>query len=505
MPSRQLSQLFLICGLLLLQFALRTHQPDLQHPYVDEGFHIARALRIYDFEENPARTSHGKLLLYFWMGLFDTDNDRTMLPTARLSIALISLVSGAGIYLLGRIFANHIAGLIALTLYIFTPHAMFYERMALADPLASALMILVIWRCYVLAKHPTAQQGIIAGAVIALSTLAKLTMGLAVLFPLIAALIYGTHKRTFQQWLRAYTIPFVLSGITFLIIWSPFGVPGLLARNSDDPYILVNSYNVERTENDPDNAIEYLQILAPNADDFLLPYTVIIVLIAGVVMAWQASRHMLYIYLWFFAITILLPLFSRLVSMRYFMPTAAPLVLIVVLVLVGQSRKPKQLWRMWVSRVIRGIVGLAVLGWLALHAVPFAYTTITAPLDLPFGKINWTEYTSGYLTTNEAFQQMADDINQRDDDLPLYAPWKICHLMFFYVEDDINCFPERRAGSGLRNAIRDQNAGESFWLLISGYSEYWDDWDYVDYELLIQHDPDRINRPVFAYKMTYRP
>ena len=50
-----------------------------KNPYVDEGFHIKRAGLVWNFDVNPGRFAHGKVLLYFWLGLFETGPE-TALP-----------------------------------------------------------------------------------------------------------------------------------------------------------------------------------------------------------------------------------------------------------------------------------------------------------------------------------------------------------------------------------------------------------------------------------------
>lgn len=261
--SHVLRQRITIIALLLLMFGVRAYQPNLQDAYIDEGFHLRRAATIYDFEQNPAREAHGKLLLYFWLGLFVSDDAATSLPAGRLSIALFSVISGATIYLLGRMFANHRAGRLALLIYALMPLSVFYERMALADPLASGLMMLVLWRSYVFARNPSYRQGVLLGILIALASLAKLTMLLAVFFPLIAAIIYNKKKQNIAQFIRLYIPPLVLSGAIFCLMWSPFIIPAYFARNSDSPYILVNSRNIVRNESDPSSIPDYLQRLMP--------------------------------------------------------------------------------------------------------------------------------------------------------------------------------------------------------------------------------------------------
>ena len=56
--------------------------------FVDEYNHIRRAQVAYDFDYNPMQTSHGKLLFYYWIGLFDPEGPGT-LAVSRWANALI--------------------------------------------------------------------------------------------------------------------------------------------------------------------------------------------------------------------------------------------------------------------------------------------------------------------------------------------------------------------------------------------------------------------------------
>ena len=146
--------------IILLHFGLRIMNSDVQAAYVDEGFHITRAMRVWDFAENPGRFAHGKVLLYFWLGLFEGSNtSTTILPVARMAMAIFSVITASTLFLLARRFAGYWAGILVLLLYAFNPLVVFYERMAMADPLASGLLALTIWRSLVFVEAPHPATG----------------------------------------------------------------------------------------------------------------------------------------------------------------------------------------------------------------------------------------------------------------------------------------------------------------------------------------------------------
>ena len=509
--------------LLLLSFGLRSYHPDAHDAYVDEGFHLSRAHRLYDFEQNPAREAHGKLLLYFWLGLFDSDTPATLLVSGRLAMAIFSTISAAGVYLLTRIFTNHRAGLIALLIYAVMPLAVFYERMALADALASGLTILVVWRSYVFAKRPSLREGAVCGLLIAGATLAKLTMGLTVFFPLTAVLIYGSGISDLRTFLKTYVPPLILAGFIFCLMWSPFAIPAFLARNSDTPYILVNARNIERTENDPQSIPDYLGRLMPGMGNFMMDaHTINEFGIAGqdvelpdgvqfqvlwlIIIGWLLTipltvRHHLYVGIWFIAITILLVSMSSFVSTRYFQPISAPIAVMVGMMLASGTQE--KIHPGWI--VYRGIAGLAVALWVLVWCLPFDFVAITTPDELNFDESNWLEYQSGLITAGDATQETANFVNALNSDEPLYASWNLCHTIYFLLDDEIQCIPQEDAPGHLVQAVQALGSGDSLLMLMSGYPPYYEEWNFIESEILAEYDHEFISRPVQVIRIRYLP
>jgi 4-amino-4-deoxy-L-arabinose transferase-like glycosyltransferase len=483
---------------------------------------------VYDFEKNPAREAHGKLLLYFWLGLFDGDNALASLAAGRLSMAIFAVITGAGVYQLGRIFANRRAGLIALLVYALMPLAVFYERMALADPLASGLMVLVVWCSYVFAKHPTYRQGGILGILIALATLAKLTMLLAVFSPLVAALIYGHKKRNWKQFIKIYLLPLVVTGAIFCALWSPFVVPAFLARNSDAPYVLVNARNIERTENDPTSIGDYLERLMPGVGNFMLDdHTIRVFGIAGysmplptfirfqvvwwIIGIWLlglpfSPNHHVYIGSWFMVVTILLVTISSFVSTRYFMPVAAPLAVMVGMFLSPHTSGFAAQGFYWhILRIVRWIVGGVFAVWLVLWCIPFIVTMVTAPDKLPFDASNWLEYQSGIVSADEATSVTARIVTDLNTNEPIYSSWNLCHTIYFLIEQAITCIPQEDAPGHLVQAVQALADGGTLLLLTSGYPPFYEEWEFVSHTILAENDHEVLSRPIQIIRLTYHP
>src|SRR5579859_4589459 len=119
---RTFSALVPLIALLFIQFAVRAHNITAQEPHMDEGFHAQRGAIVWHFQVNPGQISDGKLLYYYWVGLFEAERS-TALFSVRTATALFSLIIGAMLYMLGRRFHSPGVGLLALGLYIFLPFA----------------------------------------------------------------------------------------------------------------------------------------------------------------------------------------------------------------------------------------------------------------------------------------------------------------------------------------------------------------------------------------------
>lgn len=240
--------LVLIASLLLAQFVLRVHHPGAMAGFIDEYRHISRAQAAYQFEQNPMEFSHGKLLLYYWLGLFDPSGQGALV-TSRLAIALVSLLTGAAVVGSARLLFGRRAVIPALLFYALVPHAVFYERLVLADPLAGALATVTAWQCIIAVRHPTRKRGMIVGLLVAATTMAKLTTALIVGLPLISIVILTSsrpRRRTLQSFLvwsevmgRRYRAVLNWVGAINLLLWLIIGAAALSSyRTGGKPVII---------------------------------------------------------------------------------------------------------------------------------------------------------------------------------------------------------------------------------------------------------------------------
>jgi hypothetical protein len=194
-----------IVGLLFTFFLVRVHEIEGQLPYfVDELRHISRARIVYQFTDLQASTTPGKFLLYYWLGLFDIPlNQPGWL--GRTPVALFSMLGAAGTVALARTLFSKRVALLSLLLLIFLPFMLFYERLALSDPLGASLTVIVAWWSLAYVRRPTRQRAIILAALLTLMLMAKILSGPMLLLPAMAMLLFNgetvvsVSKKTFLQ------------------------------------------------------------------------------------------------------------------------------------------------------------------------------------------------------------------------------------------------------------------------------------------------------------------
>ncbi len=564
MPLRRLLYSPAIVVIVLLcHFMIRTHEIDVQQPYVDEGFHLARAVRVWDFAENPGRFAHGKVLVYFWMGLFEADNTiQTMLPVGRLSLALFSVITGATLYLIGRLFASHLTGVLAAAIYACLPLAFFYERMALADALASGFICLSVWRSWIFARRPSFNEGAILGVLLALCTLAKLTVVPVTLLPVGAALIFYPWKRSallpqIAHGIRLYLPPLVLAALIVIAFWLPMVIPAIQAHGTPGRFILVDDAAVADANSDGYflQPLRYFTRILPMMAEFFSPVFLLVAAVSVIGGLWffrridrKLWRGILLVSWWLILITTLTLLIARIHTMRYFMPTAAPLSLLVAMgaaaILQGRlsksaisiqrsakagasSEQSEPIGKTTFSAgarhasplpqefsdnysalstqhsallFLRFSVLIGILLWFFMWSLPFLQQTWTQPHQLPFSDTNRTEYVAGYFLGDEAVQSAAVYLNN----LPprrVYVTWNLCHLLMFYADMRLECLPFYTPRAALTRSLQALPTGEKVYLLMADYDPFWDRIENAEWQILAQYERELIKRPVYVLEI----
>ena len=153
---------------------------------------------MWSFSDIEVSTTPHKFLLYYWLGLFDLP---LHLPgwLARTAVVIFSLLGAAGTYALGRHLLSQTVGLLSLFFLSLFPFMLFYDRLALADPLTSSLVVLVAWWSLIVARHPTRRYGVVLAMLITLMLAAKVLAGPIMLLPATAILLLGPKRLVWRR------------------------------------------------------------------------------------------------------------------------------------------------------------------------------------------------------------------------------------------------------------------------------------------------------------------
>lgn len=195
-------------------WAIRAHGIMALPIFVDESLHIMRAQVVFEFSDAKASILPAKLLLYYYLGLFGTQ-DVGGAWVAREAVALLApLGSALSFALARRLFKRWQVGFWAVILYGLTPFLIFFERMALADTFVMLFGLALAIVAIDLAKNPSRKNAVVVGLVMGVALLAKLTaLPWAVLPPLA---FYLFDQRDWRAWREPLTVAAVVTGLCFV-------------------------------------------------------------------------------------------------------------------------------------------------------------------------------------------------------------------------------------------------------------------------------------------------
>ncbi|MBL1135834.1 MAG: phospholipid carrier-dependent glycosyltransferase [Chloroflexi bacterium] len=198
-------RLWLMVGLLWLLWFSRAHQIMALAVFVDESLHILRAQMVFDFNDATASILPGKLLLYYYLGLFNPQ-DVGGAWLSREAIALLTPLGAALTYTLARqLFHRWSIGLLAVILYALSPFMLFFERMALSDTFTMIFGLSLAIVSLKLTRQPTRKNSIITGLLFGLALLAKLIALPWIILPFLALRLWGQANLR-QLWNKAVII-----------------------------------------------------------------------------------------------------------------------------------------------------------------------------------------------------------------------------------------------------------------------------------------------------------
>jgi len=207
------SRLLMVSLLLVLYCFTRLHNLRALPFFVDEGYHTRSAELVLDGDlVGPGIPYLGRV----WYDAFLGPKPPVADWTARAGTVMVGMLGVSALYALARGFVSHRAGVIVILLWITTPYLLFYERMALSDPLMAPLCVVAAWVAWRMVKTGSWRWAIALSGMLGLIILVKAS-GIAWL-PLPAAALIAAPRLSSRKRLRLGAISY---GV-FAAYWIPF-------------------------------------------------------------------------------------------------------------------------------------------------------------------------------------------------------------------------------------------------------------------------------------------
>ncbi len=409
-------ELALIVLLLFLQFAVRTYRPLEQPAFVDENYHVRRAELVYHFDRNPVEFSNGKLLFYYWLGLFVPTGD-SALAVGRLAVGIFSLITSAAVAAVARSLFGQRAMIPALALYALAPYTVFFERMALADPFAGGLAALTIWQCTRLARAaaPSYRFGALIGLLVGITTLAKLTMLPIIPLPFIACGLLGGLRPAAWTWdaLRAwgwalwrrYRRAWIAAVAAGGALWALF-LFGMVAYRLSGEQPKFFTRKLVHDQPGARNVWTNLKDTFSSANDYLFVFAVIVIILFTLLLIERRRAAGSTILIWLAALWAPIIIMGNPIQTRYMMAGIPA-----VAVLFGGGCA--ELIEIAPHRFrVKGLIAVAISVWALAFALPFAWRAADRPADLHLPKHDIYSYLSGPYAgwgTREALKYLIEN------------------------------------------------------------------------------------------------
>ncbi len=171
---RRAHVLWLSVGLLLVFWLTRLIAIDVFPPFLDEVNHVWQAEM--SFQSSPfAYTGEGRLFT-LWLHMLFHSYQAATIWIMRSATLLVLLPGVAAVMSIGRMMAGLLGVLIAGLVYLFSAYHMFFERLALADPIAASAVMVALYFAYRLSRRASRVDAILTGIAVFVSVGAKATM-----------------------------------------------------------------------------------------------------------------------------------------------------------------------------------------------------------------------------------------------------------------------------------------------------------------------------------------
>lgn len=375
--SRRLTGGLLLFGVVLLLLFWWTRLNGLRSfPFfIDEGLHVFFSERT--LETNPVVYANKYYLFsIWWWSLFGVPYAAPIWLSRAVTL-LACLPGVAAAVGLGRQAAGGWGALFAGLAYLFSSYHIFFERLALADPMSASAAIVAVYFGYRLSRRIRLGDAVLTGLAVFLAVGAKLSalpyLGLPVA-AWVAFRAFDRHNRAAGlRWLAA---ALATEGVLMAVF------VGVLVFVGDNPF--ANASDHVGLETGP---LGMLARVPENASGMVANLVTFVGPLGMVVLGFSLLA-LLVRRRWYLLLVLIPPalvfLLSDMQSSRYY---AAPMTLLIACAAVGLADLSTL-----AGRASRWAVLVALVVWGVTTGLPFLWTMNNAPLDLALPASDYHEY-----------------------------------------------------------------------------------------------------------------
>ena len=417
--DRSRAGLWITVGILLLIFAVRLIGIDRFPIFIDETIHIHTQEQI--LETSPLIGSEiGRMGTVWWLFLFQPHRGDAIW-IARTAVLIAVLPGIAALMALGRMASGN-WGLLFVGLFaLFSTYHYFFDRMALADPVAGSLVMIAIFFSYRLRYRVYWQDAALCGFTLFLAIVAKINVLPYLGIPL-AAVVGFRHLHEYRHLLKWLSISLASLLIPTVIL------DRFLVFTGHSWLFAALSYIESRSGGNTDfgsriigNAADTMRMVS----GYMHP-VVFALLCLGMIAALFQRR-------WYWLLVFFAPLLSLWIGepqeTRYWIVPVALLGLIGSVVLADAVRNRPVF--------IRSMALLFMLLWGGLNWLPFIILANRSPADLNLPQVDRRQYILSDAV-GFGFEQIPDLIPAHEQVLGILANCQGLRYTFL-AEYDVRC------------------------------------------------------------------
>lgn len=384
-PSSVTGFLLIVIGIIFVYLATRLINVTSFPIFTDEAIYIRWSqIGSRDAAWRFISLVDGKQPLYTWIAMVLMRFVSDPVLAGRLVSVFAGLGSLVGIFFLGwEVFASTRIGIIASILYLISPFALVYDRMALYDSLVTMFSIWNLYGAILLVRYKRLDIALIFGITLGLGMLNK-TSGFLSLYMVPLTLFLFDWKKTgvirrLGAWFLCVLVAiFISQGMYSVLRLSPlFGV--IAQKNA----IFVFPFS-EWLKHPTNFFIGNIRGLF----DWLINYLTWPVWITALLPAlffWRHTREKLLLYSWWFVPFAALALFARILYPRFILFMTMPLLILAAVAIDGIVKKYG-----------RTMFGFFVIAIMIIPSIWTDYLFITNPIYAPIAQADRGQYLNDW-------------------------------------------------------------------------------------------------------------